>query len=96
MTVERLAARRGRRGDVIAVVAWVAVLGGAVALGVTGPQADDRSTAMPSPPTTVRPSGPAVARGPLRPPLPTRPPIGEDGVMGGLPFGTAFEWLESE
>jgi hypothetical protein len=51
---------------------------------------------MPSPPTAAQPSTPAVVDGPLRSPLTTRPPIGEDGVMGGLPFGTAFEWLESD
>jgi hypothetical protein len=95
MTVERLVGR-GRRGDVTAVVAWLAVLGVVVALGFAGRQSDGRSTAMPSPPTAAQPSTPAVVDGPLRSPLTTRPPIGEDGVMGGLPFGTAFEWLESD
>lgn len=95
MTVERLVGRT-RRGDVIVVVAWLAVLGGAVALGIAGREPDGRSTAMPSPPTAALPSAPAVVRGPSGSPLPTRPPIGEDGVMGGLPFGTAFEWLESD
>ena len=95
MTVERLVGR-SRRGHVIAVVAWLAVLGVAVALGFTGRPPDGRSTASPSPPTAARPSTPAVIQGPWRSPLTTRPPIGEDGVMGGLPFGTAFEWLESD
>ena len=95
MTVERLLGRR-RRGDVIAVVAWLAVLGEAVALGFAGRQPDGRSTAMPSAAAAARSSTPAVVEGPSRSPLTTRPPIGEDGVMGGLPFGTAFEWLESD
>ena len=36
---------------------------------------------------------PQPARTPARP-RPSRPPIGEDGIMGGLPFGTAWLWLE--
>ena len=96
MIVER-PARQGRRGGVIATVAWLAVLGGTVALGVAGRAPDDRTSVVTPLPSRATPVAlPDVARRPLRSPLPTRPPIGEDGIMGGLPFGTAWQWLESD
>jgi hypothetical protein len=96
VNVER-PARQARRGGVVATVAWLAVLGGTVALGVAGRQADDRTAVLTPEPSRATPEAlPDVARRPLRSPLPTRPPIGEDGIMGGLPFGTAWEWLESD
>jgi hypothetical protein len=96
VNVER-PANRARRGGVIATVAWLAVLGGTVALGVAGRASGDRTTVIAPIPSRATPVAlPDVARRPLRSPLPTRPPIGEDGIMGGLPFGTAWEWLESD
>ena len=96
MNVER-PARQERRGGVIATVAWLTVLGGTVALGVAGRESDDRTAVIAPPPSHATPVAlPDVARRPLRSPLPTRPPIGEDGIMGGLPFGTAWQWLESD
>jgi len=85
-------------------VAWLCVLVGTIGLGVLG-QARPGGDAVPPEVGAVVPSratptpaGPAPARPtPVRPavdPAPTRPPIGEDGVMGGLPFGTAWLWLE--
>jgi len=96
VNVER-PARQARRGGVFATVAWLAVLGGTVALGVAGRASDDRTTAITPVPSRATPEAvPDVARRPLLPPLPTRPPIGEDGIMGGLPFGTAWQWLEAD
>ena len=96
MNVER-PANRARRGGVIATVAWLAVLGATVALGVAGRASDDRTTLISPVPSRATPEAlPDKARRSLRSPLPTRPPIGEDGIMGGLPFGTAWQWLESD
>ena len=97
MNVER-PARQGRRGGVIATVAWLTVLGGTVAIGVAGRASDDRTSVIAPVLSQATPADavPDVARRPLRSPLPTRPPIGEDGIMGGLPFGTAWQWLESD
>ena len=97
MNVER-PARQGRRGGVIATGAWLAVLGGTVALGVAGRASDDRTAVVAPLPSHATPAAavPDVPRQPLRSPLPTRPPIGEDGIMGGLPFGTAWQWLEAD
>ena len=97
MNVER-PARQGLRGGVIATIAWLAVLGGTVALGVAGRASDDRTAVVAPLPSHATPAAavPEVPRKPLRSPLPTRPPIGEDGIMGGLPFGTAWQWLEAD
>ena len=104
MKVER-AGRRGRGGLGFALVAWLVVLGGTVALGVAGRGGDGSAppTAAPAavvpatlaavvPPTAA----PSIALNPPRTPLPTQPPIGEDGIMGGLPFGTAWHWLQPD
>jgi hypothetical protein len=90
------------------VVAWVVVLGATIGLGLlgqgtarpattastTGPVAADADA---SPVTRVAPPDVAPARPASRDigrARATRPPIGEDGVMGGLVFGTAWHWLE--
>jgi hypothetical protein len=98
MIVER-ESRRRRGGPAVAVVAWLAVLGGTIAIGVAGRAPEARTAAVTPEPMAVTPAAtrsapPAVI--PRRSPLPTRPPIGEDGIMGGLPFGTAWQWLRSE
>ena len=54
--------------------------------------APSRAAAASATPARATPARPAV--GPAIRPAATRPPIGEDGVMGGLPFGTAWLWLE--
>jgi hypothetical protein len=98
MIVERRA-RRGRHGPALAVVAWLAVLGGTIALGVAGRASEDRTALVTPEPVAVTPTATPFARPastPRRSPLPTRPPIGEDGIMGGLPFGTAWQWLGSD
>jgi len=99
MIVER-AGRRRRGGPAVAVVAWLAVLGGTIALGVAGRAPEARTAAVTPEPVAATPSAaptaPPAAAIPRRSPLPTRPPIGEDGIMGGLPFGTAWQWLESD
>jgi hypothetical protein len=61
------------------------------------------TTPLPSalPPTLAPTVGPARAAAPSGDPAPSlpywsgevRPPSGEDGLMGGLPFGTAWSWL---
>jgi hypothetical protein len=88
------------------VVVWVAVLGVTVGLGIVGQLGGGTATATPpsaSAPSAVGepivvPAIPAPADLPVvnRPsrPLPTRPSIGEDGVMGGRVFGTAWQWLD--
>jgi hypothetical protein len=99
------ARRAGRRRPPVVVLAWVAVLGVTVGLGVlgqAGPTPDVAVVATPLGSTVPERGSPAAGIGqpartttPLpRGPLPTRPPIGEDGVMGGLVFGTAWRWLE--
>ena len=91
--------RRGRRGVALVVVAWLVVLGGTIALGVAGRAPDVRTAEVTHEPVAVTPTATPSARPasiPRRSPLPTRPPIGEDGIMGGLPFGTAWLWLESD
>ena len=98
MIVER-PSRRGRRGVALVVVVWLAVLGGTIALGVAGRAPEVRTAAITPEPVAVTPTTTPSARPastPRRSPLPTRPPIGEDGIMGGLPFGTAWLWLESD
>jgi hypothetical protein len=99
MIVER-AGRRRRGGVAVVVVAWLVVLGGTVALGVAGRAPEVRTAAATPEPVAVMPtappSAPSAAKVLRRSPLPTRPPIGEDGIMGGLPFGTAWLWLESD
>ena len=80
----------------MAVVAWVAVLGGTIALGLAGGETSGPVTAISAVPGRPSPTPSAVTRVPPRAPLPSRPPIGEDGVMGGLPFGTAWQWLEAD
>ena len=79
----------------MAVVAWLVVLGGTVAIGLAGRVPDPQTLAEASsvPDATALPSVVPLAP---RTPTPSRPPIGEDGVMGGLPFGTAFLWLTDE
>jgi hypothetical protein len=91
VNVERPATSE-RHGLVVATVAWLAVLGGTIALGLAG-QGSTQTIVTDSTAATASPL--PVVRAPVRAPQPTRPPIGEDGVMGGLPFGTAFEWLRT-
>ena len=99
MIVER-AGRRRRGGVALVVVAWLVVLGSTIALGVAGRAPEVRTAAVTAQPVavtpTATPSAPPAASVARRSPLPTRPPIGEDGIMGGLPFGTAWLWLESD
>jgi hypothetical protein len=38
------------------------------------------------------PAGPLVEVTPARASTAVRPPTGEDGLIGGLPFGTAWTW----
>ena len=98
MTVEG-DGRRRRGGPAVVVMAWLAVLGGTIALGVAGREPEVRTAAVTPEPVAVAPTATPTARPastPRRSPLPTRPPIGEDGIMGGLPFGTAWLWLESD
>jgi hypothetical protein len=98
MIVER-STRRRRSGSALVIVAWLAVLGGTIALGVAGRAPEARTAAVTPDPVAVTPTATPSARPastPWRSPLPTRPPIGEDGIMGGLPFGTAWLWLESD
>ena len=38
------------------------------------------------------PGGPFVEVTPTRAAIAVRPPTGEDGLIGGLPFGTAWTW----
>lgn len=87
-----------RRGPPLVVGAWAALLLATVALGVLG-QAD----ADPPPPSATPAAEVSAMASPTATPVPrpralgpstTRPPIGEDGVMGGLVFGTAFGWLQ--
>jgi hypothetical protein len=96
----RRAGRRRRGGPAVAVVAWLAVLGGTIALGVAGRAPEAHTAAVTPEPMAVTPSAtpsaPQAASISRRSPLPTRPPIGEDGIMGGLPFGTAWQWLRSD
>jgi hypothetical protein len=78
-------------------VAWFGVLVGTIGLGVLG-QTRPGADAVPPEVGAVVPS-PAPTRPTVRPavrPAATRPPIGEDGVMGGLPFGTAWLWLKPQ
>ena len=99
MIVER-EDRRRRGGPAVSVVAWLAVLGGTIALGVVGRAPEARTAAVTPEPMAMTPAAaasvPPAAAIPRRSPLATRPSIGEDGIMGGLPFGTAWQWLESD
>lgn len=87
--------RRGRETRIAALV-WVAILGATVGLGVLGQGTADTDTARfvapPASAAAVEPSRTPPTSGPTR----TRPPIGEDGIMGGLPFGTAWLWLKPQ
>ncbi len=100
-----MTARPGRRrGPPGVLLAWACVLVVTVGLGVLGQTGSAPATivaaSVPAAPDPA-PSASAVEGSPelvsVRPPvrpLATRPPIGEDGVMGGLVFGTAWSWLE--
>ena len=81
------------------LAAWLTLIAGAAGLGLLGQgrgvPADPSATAAaraPDPTATVvsltSPRAPARAS--------ARPPIGEDGVMGGLVFGTAWRWLDED
>ena len=82
------------------LVAWLALIAGAAGLGLLGqgrgvpadPSATAAARASDRSATVVAPTSP---RAPARASA-TRPPIGEDGVMGGLVFGTAWRWLDEE
>jgi hypothetical protein len=69
-----------------------------VSLGLLGQVEQDRTDLRPTPaaqaPATAGPTLRTTSRAAAARPAPTRPPIGEDGVMGGLVFGTAFGWLD--
>lgn len=87
-----------RRRPPFVVVGWAAVLAITVGLGVLG-QGGEAVVVPPVATPVASVAGPAAtgaAALPGRPPkrpMATRPPIGEDGVMGGLVFGTAWTWL---
>ena len=88
----------GGRSRLMAVV-WLGVLGGTIGFGVLGQARPGADTVAPEVGAVVpspAPIRPAV-QPPVQPavrPAATRPPIGEDGVMGGLPFGPAWLWRE--
>ena len=84
----------------IAALGWIVILGAAVGLGLLGQGPADTDTAR-SPARPAAPSASTATSEPARAPRTsaptrTRPPIGEDGIMGGLPFGTAWLWLRPQ
>jgi hypothetical protein len=89
--------RRLGRETRIAALAWIVILGATVGLGLLGQRPADADTAR----SVVQSAAPAARAATVEParepltlaPMRTRPPIGEDGIMGGLPFGTAWLWL---
>ncbi len=76
------------------VVAWAVLLTATVSLGVLGQTEQERTDPPASGAAIVAPSASATVAPTPRRPHATRPPIGEDGVMGGRVFGTAFGWLD--
>ena len=89
---------RGGAGARLVAAGWVGVLVTAVGVGLFG----DEPAAPASPgldiaasPVVTSTAEPPATRLPAAS-RPSRPPIGEDGIMGGLPFGTAWRWLEPE
>ena len=89
---------RGGAGARLVAAGWVGVLVVTVGVGLFG----DQPAAPASPglhatgsPVVTSTAGQPASRVPGTP-RPSRPPIGEDGIMGGLPFGTAWRWLEPE
>ena len=90
--------RAGRRPPGVVLV-WAAVLTVTVGLAIVGQISDGTPVAA----SLARPGRSAAVSTPVPPALParppsrpmaTRPPIGEDGVMGGRVFGTAWGWLQ--
>jgi hypothetical protein len=95
-----LPVRRRGPGTRIAAFGWIVILGATVGLGLLGQGDADTDSGL-SAALPVSPSAGAATVEPSRPPrtlYPTRsrPPIGEDGIMGGLPFGTAWLWLKPQ
>ena len=80
------------------VLGWVAVIAVTVGLGIVGRAGDGTPVQasaewLASPVAVGSPSALNLPARALSRPVATRPPIGEDGVMGGLVFGTAWGWL---
>jgi hypothetical protein len=91
--------RRGRETR-IAALAWIVILGATVGLGLLGQRPVDTDAARSVAVSIVPSASTAISEPSLAPrtsgPTRTRPPIGEDGIMGGLPFGTAWLWLKPQ
>jgi hypothetical protein len=86
----------------VVALAWLGVLVGTVGVALLGQPGPDQPTA-PAPSASPGVGASDVARTSPSRDWPaivhaavTGRPKGEDGVMGGLPFGTAWLWLDSE
>ena len=69
--------------------AWLMGLVVVIAVAIAGPTEPSSPVGTPSPGVAVVTASPSASPAPNRArPFPSRPPIGEDGLMGGIVFGT--------
>ena len=69
---------------------WLVVLAAVIGFAILAPTRQWQPIDAPSFEAAVVSASPTASATPLRVqrPLPSRPPIGEDGLMGGIVFGT--------
>ena len=95
----------GRSKPVVWIGVWLVVFAAVLAVAVIGPRptewpsapnavvagvtASTGPTSAAAVPATTASTVPLSARARLRP-FPARPPLGEDGLVGGLVFGSAW------
>jgi hypothetical protein len=69
---------------------WLLVLAGVIGIAILAPATSVTPPVIPSDQAVVLTPPPTPSPTPLliRRPLPSRPPLGEDGLVGGIVFGT--------